>query len=30
MSDKQIKDCFENSAKRMTGADATIASKIHD
>src|SRR4051812_27949867 len=30
MSDKQIKDSYENSSKRMSGAEATIASKIND
>lgn len=30
MSDKQIKDSYENSSKRMSNQDATIASKLHD
>ena len=30
MSDKQIKDSYENSSKRMSGQDTTIASKLND
>ena len=30
MSDKQIKDSYENSSKGMSGQNATIGSKIND